>query len=42
MRSIIKATMEEPWRAPIGRLKQLLALEKHVLGRPWHRKFAPP
>jgi transposase len=42
MRGIIQATMEEPWRAPIGKLKQLLALEKHFLGRPWHRKFAPP
>ena len=41
-RSIIDRTMESPLSVPIGLLKRLLALEKHFLGRPWHRKYAPP
>jgi transposase len=42
MRGIIAATMAEPLQAPIGKLKRLLALERHFLGRPWWRRYAPP
>jgi hypothetical protein len=42
MRGMITPRMAEPWTAPIGKLRRLLALERHVLGRPWWRRDAPP
>jgi transposase len=42
MRGMITPRMAEPWTAPIGKLRRLLALERHFLGRPWWRRDAPP
>jgi transposase len=41
-RSIITATMADPLSVPIGKLRDLLRLERIFRGRPWGRKWAPP